>query len=195
LIDQNDTPTPLYEALAARPQQSHAVNGLYFPANPFTRYSGVWTFGELGADIGWVQDSQLEFDFVGRDVALLLREDNYVAFLYPTIDGQPANATPRDASGNAFINLKSNSESPELRLVPVARELADGTHTLRIVADRGWDRWAFAGFAVSSGDLSAPYNRQIGVALFAAVVAGLAAIVTAIQIDWRPLLRPFIELW
>lgn len=195
LIDQNNSLTPLYEALAARPAQTHAVNGLYFPANPFTRYSGVWTFGELGADVGWLRDSQVEFDFAGHNVALLLRQDDYVAFLYPTIDEQPANATPLDASGNAFINLKSGSLSPELQLVPVARDLADGEHTLRIIADRGWDRWAFAGFAVSSGDLSAPYNRQIGVALFTAAVAALAAVVTAAQIDWRPLFRPISGLW
>jgi hypothetical protein len=38
---------------------------------------------------------------------------------------------------------------------------------------------------VSSGNLSEPYNRQIGVALFTAVVAALASAVTAAQMDWR----------
>jgi O-antigen ligase len=195
LIDQQSQPTPLYEALAARTPQTRAANGLHFATNLFTRYSGVWTFGELGADIGWVQDSQLEFDFSGRDVSLLLRQDNYAAFLYATIDGQPANAAPRDAAGNAIINLKSGSLEPELGLVPVARSLADGEHTLHLVADRGWDRWAIAGFAVGSGNLAAPYDSQIAAALLTAVVAALAASAAAVQIDWRPITRPFALVW
>jgi hypothetical protein len=109
LIDQNDTPTPLYEALTTREPQPRAVNGLYFPTNPFTRYSGVWTFGELGADIGWIRDSQLEFDFAGRDVALLLRQDDFVAFLYPQLDNPPI--PRRDASRNTFINLKRQPDT------------------------------------------------------------------------------------
>lgn len=195
LIDSDDRPTLLYDALAARPAQTRAANGLYFATNPFTHFSGVWTFGDLGADIGWVRDSQLSFEFSGRDVSLLLRQDDYSAFLYATIDGQPANATPHDSGGNAIVNLTSNSREPELSMVPVGRGLPDGDHTLRIAADQGWDRWAFAGFGVGSGDLSAPYTSQIAVALFTAVVASLAAVVTALQIDWRPLTRPFRSVW
>lgn len=195
LIDQDDTPTALYDALAARPAQTRAADGLYFATNPFTRYSGVWTFGELGADIGWVQDSQLELDFSGSDAALLLREGDYVAFLYLTVDGLPANATPRDASGSSFISLTSASSLTERQLVPVVRQLEDGDHTLRIIADRGWDRWAIAGFAVSSGDLTAPYDRQIAAALFTAVIAGLASLASAAQIRWQPLAHSTSRLW
>jgi len=186
LIDPQGNPTPLWTTLAQRPQQTSAANGLYFPANPFAHYAGVWTFGDLGADIGWVQDSQFDFDYQGSDLALLLREDNYVAILYPTVDGQPANAAPHDASGNAFINLESGSLQPELNLVPVANGDSTGEHTLHISADRGWDRWALAGFAVSSGDLAEPFNRQIGVALFTATIAALAAAVTATRFNWSP---------
>ncbi len=88
------------------------MNGLYFPANEFTRYSGVWTFGDLGADIGGA-DSQFDFAFAGSDVALLLREDDYVASLYATIDGQPANALPQDASGSTMVNLTSDTRLPQ----------------------------------------------------------------------------------
>jgi O-antigen ligase len=194
LIDPSGEPKPLFQALAGLETHS-AANGLYFPANPYARYSGVWTFGALGADIGWVQDSRVVFDFVGSDIALLLRRDNYLAFLYPTIDGSPPNATPRDPDGRGFIALRSADLTPSLDLIPVARGLPLGTHTLEIVADRGWDRWALAGFAVSSGDLAAPYNRQIDVAILTSVLAFAAVIVSAVQIDWRPLGMRLSALW
>jgi O-antigen ligase len=194
LIDSSGEPKALLQMLTDL-ETSSAANGLYFPANPYARYSGVWTFGELGADIGWVQDSQVEFDFVGSDIALLLRRDDYLAFLYPTIDRHAPNATPQDPDGRGFIALRSADLTPSLDLIPVARGLPLRTHTLEIVADRGWDRWALAGFAVSSGDLAAPYNRQIDVAILTSVLAFAAVIVAAVQIDWRPLGMRFSGLW
>lgn len=195
LVDQNDEPTPLLTALTERSTHEHAADGLYAVTNPYAQYHGVWTFGELGADIGWLQDSRLTFNFTGRDLALLLRQDDYVAYLYPTIDGQPANATARDASGNAYIVLTSGDLQPEVVLSPVARNLAPGDHTLHVVADRGFDRWALVGYAVSSGDLSAPYDRQIIIALATTIIAGVTALVCGWLIDWRPLLRPLDGLW
>ncbi len=194
LIDQQGEPTPLWSALTER-SDTRARDGLYPASNPYARYSGVWTFGELGADIGWVQDSQFDFDFTGSDVALLLRQGDYLAFLYPTIDGLPANAAPRDAAGNAFINLKSGTELPETNLVPVARGLPYGEHTLHVTADRGWDRWAIAGFAVSSGDLAAPYSRQLAVAIVTAIAAAISTAISLHRLDWSPLTRRFASLW
>lgn len=195
LVDANGEPDALWNALAGRSLPSAATNGLYFPANDYTNYSGVWTFGALGADIGWVQDSQLDFRYVGNDAALLTREDDYMAFLYATVDGQPANELPRDAAGNAVLSLTSDTREPELNLVPVARGMGSGEHMLHLAADRGWDRWALAGFAVSSGDLAAPYNRQISVALLTAVVSALAAVVTIWRFDWTPLKPRTAGVW
>ena len=195
LVDPQDNPTSLWTALKNRAQPTAASNGLYFPANPFASYSGVWTFGDLGADIGWVQDSQLDFSYTGSDLALLVRQDDYLAFLYSTVDGQQANALPRDASGNAVLNLTSDTRQPETNLVPVAHGLGAGQHTLHIGADRGWDRWALAGYAVSSGNLADPYNRQIDVAILTAAVSACAAVVTALRFDWSPLRRRTRNLW
>lgn len=174
LLQPNDQFTLLYNALAARPAPAQALDGIFPAANPFAEYSGVWTFSELGADIGWLNDSQLRFRFFGRDVALLVREDDYVAYLYVNINAQPANALPRDNRGNAYLLLTSDSQSPETNLVLVARNLSLQQHSLTAVADRGWDRWALVGYAVSSGDLAAPYNQQIAVA-WAAFAVGIAA--------------------
>ncbi|MEP7290624.1 MAG: O-antigen ligase family protein, partial [Chloroflexota bacterium] len=195
LIDPHGNPTPLWSALVDRPQPAAAANGLYFPANDYAQYSGVWTFSALGADIGWVQDSQLDFTYQGNDLALLVREDNYVAYLYASVDGQQANALPRDASGSAILNLTSDTREPETNLVAVARNMGAGEHTLHVTADRGWDRWALAGYAVSSGNLALPYNRQIAVALATAGVSALAALVSILRFDWSPFRRRTSALW
>jgi O-antigen ligase len=200
LIDQNNSPTALWEALVQRQPIAAATDGLYAAANPFAHYSGVWTFGELGADIGWVNDSQAAFDFYGRDLALLLREDDYVAYLYPTIDDLPANVPPTDPDGNPYILLTSDTRQPKLNLVPVAHDLPLEQHRLRIAAhdlvpDDALDRWALVGYAVSSGDLRAPYDRQIAVAAFTVIVAVAACLITGLHFQWSVHLRPLGLLW
>lgn len=191
LVDQDGAESALLQALQTYRYPTVAQNGLFHARNAHARYSGVWQFSELGADIGWLPatDSQLSFDFYGADIAMLLREDDYFAFLYPTVDGRAPNAVQKDASGNAYVLLRSNSRAPETNLVPIATNLVLGSHTLHASADQGWDRWAIAGYAVSSGDLSAPYNRQIALGLFA---TGLSLIVLVVMIatapwaDWLP---------
>lgn len=189
LVDQTGNATPLLQALWQRTPERLAENGLFFAANPYARYSGVWVFGQLGADIGWINDSSVTFSFSGRAIALLLREDNYAAYLYPTIDEQQPNALPRDPAGNAYIVLTSDSRQPEVNLVTVARDLSPGVHTLRVVADDlvledAVNRWALVGFAVSDGDLAVPYDRQIGVALASALVSLAAFGVAAARVSW-----------
>ncbi len=200
LLNPDGQPTPLWEALTTYQPPAVAQNGLYHPVTRHARYSGVWTFSELGADIGWINDSQLEFDFAGTDIALLLREDNYVAYLYPTVDGQRPNALPTDTSGNGYIILRSNSLAPERNLVPVARGLPNTPHTLRITTDEldpieAEDRWALAGYAVSSGNLAAPYNTQITLALLTAIIAAVSATITALQLNWRPAIQQVNVIW
>lgn len=189
LLDPQSNPAPLWEFLAGRTVPQAATDGLYPAQNPYARYSGVWTFGELGADIGWVNDSALSFDFAGRDVALLVREDDYVAYLYITIDNEQANALPTDADGNAYLLLTSDTLEPQVDRVTVARQLPLSEHTLRAVADdlvpdEAKDRWSLVGYAVSSGNLRAPYDRQIAVAWVAVVVAAAASVITGVQVPW-----------
>ena len=191
ILNSDNQPSPLWQSLADRPNATHATNGLFAPQNPYTDYEGIWTFGDLGADIGWVEDSRLTFNFNGQDIALLLRQDDYVANLYPTIDSQPANNLPQDNAGNSYIVLTSDSLQPEISLVNISNNLDDTTHQLSIVADElipddSQDRWALVGFAVGSGNLEEPYNRQISIAWFTAIVAGISMVVASNQINWTP---------
>ena len=196
LVGIDGAPSPLLQALEAYRYPEAAQDGLYHALNPYAGYSGVWQFSDLGADIGWLTptDSRLKLDFYGTDVAMLLREDDYVAFLYPTVDDAPANATQRDSSGNAYIFLRSNSRGPELNLVPVSTGLALGRHTLRAVADRGWDRWAIAGYAVSSGELATSYAGQIQLGIFATVLSLLLFAHSVLSAPWGDWLPPLTAL-
>ncbi len=185
LLDAQSHPTLLLDALIARHVQQAidaAPHGLFPARNPFTAYSGLWTFSDIGADIGWQRDSRLNFTFHGTDLSLLLREDDYVGYLYVQVDGQPANALPTDNLGNSYVILTSGTRSPETNLVPIARDLPPGVHTLEIVADRGFDRWALAGFAVSGSDPTAHYSVQIA-ALLLTMLAALVGLITTTASD------------
>ncbi len=196
LVQPDGAPSPLLQALEGYSYPEWAQNGLFHALNPHARYSGVWQFSDLGADIGWLSpsDSRLEFDFYGTELAMLLREDDFVAFLYPSVDGSPANATQKDSSGNAYIFLRSNSRLPELNLVPVASDLALEKHTLSAVADDGWDRWAIAGYAVSSGDLARHFEMQVLLGLFATVLSLLLFTHSALTAPWGDWLPPLSKL-
>jgi len=197
LINQDNEPTPLLEAIQNYQLPDLPQNGLFHPRTLSARYSGVWEFSELGADIGWLEttDSQLEFHFMGSDISILLREDDYVAFLYPTIDDKQVNATPHDTNGNSYIFLRSNSRLPEKNLTLIANQLSNNKHTLKIVADKGWDQWAIAGFAVSSGNLAIPYNNQIAIGSVAIIVSSILIIITTITIPWREIIPPISLLF
>ena len=186
LIDQQGQPTQLWHSLAEFPYAQVASNGLYSPQSSYVSYSGIWAFSDLGADIGWVEDSRFTLDFQGADIALLLRQDDYVSHLYATVDGNEANALPRDVNGAAYINLRSGDLQPHLELVPVARELPDGQHRLEVVADELIpdeliNRWPLAGFAVSDGNLAQPYIRQVQIAGLATLISAVALILAIIN--------------
>ncbi|MGB7340213.1 MAG: O-antigen ligase family protein [Phototrophicaceae bacterium] len=191
VINQENQRTILWQALADYDDSTTARNGLYHPRTAFAEYSGLWTFSERGADIGWLEtsDSQLRFNFTGRDIALRLREGDYFAFLYPTVDGHVANNTPLDANGNAYISLRSENQRPELSMIAVSRNLMDEAHELHVIADRGWDQWALAGYAVSSGDLAIPYRQQLTIGWIAALASLVATIIAGYTLPWRQMIN------
>ncbi len=197
LLDASGQATPLLNALAGRPAPAAAGNGLHPVSSPWAKYSGIWTFGDSGADFGWINDSQLQFDFVGGDVALLVREGDYVAWLFSTVDGEPANALPRGPDGRAYLTLTSATRQPRLRLVTLASNLAPGSHRLEIlvkelVPDELEARWALAGFAVSQGNAAEPWERQILAGSIASLVAALALLVTARALNLRPAMKRLV---
>ncbi|MBW4435791.1 MAG: O-antigen ligase family protein [Pleurocapsa minor GSE-CHR-MK-17-07R] len=194
LVGADGAYSPLFGALDA--MNSGPAPGLYVAQNTNASYSGIWTFGPLGADLGWGSDSRASFTFTSAAVSLLLRQDDYVALLYPTVDGSVPNLLPLDAGGRAFIQLTSDTLGPQTQLVPVASGLNnEAQHTLELAADRGWDRWAIVGYGVGPGNLATPYVNAVNVALLAAIVTGAAVLVSGREVHWGPLTRPLRLAW
>lgn len=197
LVDPANQPGPLWSALTQHARATTATNGLWAARNAYTSYSGIWTFGPLGADIGWVNDSRVRFHFSGTEVAVLLRQQAAIAHLYPTLKGNAeVNALPHDANGNPFLSLTSGDFNTQIALVVVARGLPDESHTLHLTADElipddTVNRWPLVGFAVSEEDLRTPYNRQIAVAWLTALVAALVLVYSVSRLDWQPLNQRF----
>ena len=184
LADATTTFASAYQHLTPE----YPSNGLFHPKSSSVRYSGLWTWSQkLGADIGWLEtsDSQLTFDFYGREVALLLNEDDYFAFLYPRIEGQRVNRLPTDSAGNPYVLLRSASTRPERTLRLIADDLTHQTHRLHLIADKGWDRWAIQGFAVSDGDLAAPYRAAQNASLVAVLLTALACLSAVLSFSPR----------
>jgi O-antigen ligase len=149
-------------------------------------YRGNWSFdAAFGADIGESGDSvRLEFD--GTDLGVQVRRGDYRAYFYITVDGQPANALPRDHRG-AYLNLTSPDRSADdVVIVPVARHLAPGRHVAELVAERGWGQWALAGFSAANLPDQRPFHRAL--ALLGLVAAGLSvgAAWTGRRAAWGP---------
>ncbi len=151
LIQHGGQPTDLSPALFANPGPgaSAAPPGRYHPTSPFATYAGEWQFSALGADFGQRGDSEATFTFAGTEFALEVRRDNYRAYLYVTIDGDHANALPVDNLGQSYLVLTSDDLEPHTEVIPVARGLSPGIHTLHMRADRGWDQWALGAFRVA----------------------------------------------
>lgn len=175
LLKPDGNPTNLLEAIQNHPTPSSASNGLFEPSTKYATYTGVWTFGPLGADSGWVDGSQAALTFEGTNVALLLREGNYVGYIYPQIDGQRINKLPYDNAGNPYIVLTSGSGETETTLTTIADNLPYGNYTLKLIADRGWDQWPLVSYAVSDSNLREPYKAIYSVSLLVFTLSGILA--------------------
>ncbi len=135
------------------PADESLSSGLHVPTDSRIKYDGQWRMGPLGADVqpnADGSDSRFTTTIIGDSVALSVRRADYVAYLYVTIDDQPANALPRNADGQAYLLLTSPDRQPHTDLITVARDLPPGQHKLSVRAYLGYDRWAIAGIAVGS---------------------------------------------
>ncbi|MCA9916300.1 MAG: O-antigen ligase family protein [Anaerolineales bacterium] len=158
--------------------------------NPAQIYEGNWEFSpEFGADIGQQPDDVLlgdkvTFTFYGTDLGLRVRRANFRARFYITIDGQPANALPRDENGAMLILTSAVKSDDYLATEPVARNLAPGVHTAQIIASRGWDQWALNGFSVGYQPDEPWYRWGIWILAGTAVLSLILATRTSRQANW-----------
>ncbi|MCL7455317.1 MAG: O-antigen ligase family protein, partial [Anaerolineae bacterium] len=171
LVDAENAPQAAYYALQELAERSPvAWPGVYLPDHEAGQYEGEWQVTAGGADIGASGD-RLVIPFYGTRLDLRVRRGDYRAFLFVTIDGQPANGLPRDAQGRAYVVLYDPLHGEES--VTLAHNLPGGEHRAEIVAERGWSQWAIAGWDVAWQEGSgAPWVGAL-VALAALPVLGV----------------------
>ena len=187
LMTPEGEPRPLYEAVqtwaaeAAQTPVAHA--GAYRADTDLATFDGTWTLGPQGADTGEHGENTVSFTFEGTGVALTVRRGPYRAFLFVTVDGEPASALPRDRDGRAYAVLFD--PLAEAVTVTLAQGLAPGIHTVEIEAERGWGQWALADWRVVDAPGSAVELRR-GYLLF-----GVLGLLGAAGVAWSvPRLEP-----
>lgn len=196
LVGPDGTPRPVYDAVSSWARRPPANDpGDWTPASGVAEWEGRWELSELGADPGQEGLYRVTIPFWGTDFGLRARRGNYRAYFYVTVDGKPANALPRDESGQAYIVLTSPDYQPQEVTIPVARGLPPGFHTAVVVAERGWDQWPLAGWSVGYHPDDRPY-RAVLAGMGGVVFAALAGLVlVGRRMDWGRAGRAVAEAW
>lgn len=189
-VAPDGSPRPVFEAVAqlARSQQAN-YPGAYHALSGVAEWRGDWEFSDLGADPSQEGGEEVTIPFWGTDLGLRVRRGHYRAYLYVTIDGQPANALPWDESGRAYLVLTSPDYQPQLVTLPVAEGLPPGLHVATVTVERGWDQWPFVGWSVAYHPDETAYRWSLfGMGLVWAT-ALILAWVTARRMGWDRLGR------
>ncbi len=187
LRGQDGSLTPTAEAI--RTQAAHFNTalwpGIYPAVTPLAQYSGEWRFSDLGADVVEGGNSVVDVPFAGDTLAVTVRRDNYRGYLYVTVNGEPARSLPQDARG-AYLVLTSPDYQPRVETLPVAAgQEAGRRHVAHIEAERGWNQWALAGFAVGAHVNTIAYDAAFGGLLALAAGLAVAAFRVGRGLRWR----------
>lgn len=208
LVGPDGDPRPVYDAVAAwiAGLPDGAPVGGYPALNRWASYEGGWRAGPLGADIGRSAEfttdhsaglttsaagDRATFRFAGSDVALTVRRGPYRAFLYVTVDGEPANGLPRDATNCSYVVLYD--DRPGVVTVPLATGLSPGAHTVEVVPQGGWGQWALVDWRVGAGPVDAGFAWKVA----GLVVCGLGLAVLFVRdvrrVEWAALGGAFLR--
>ncbi|MFP4345271.1 MAG: O-antigen ligase family protein [Anaerolineales bacterium] len=187
VVGPEGEPRPVYAAIRAWSERPRVARpGVYPAGTSLAEFEGDWRLGPLGADIGLDADGteggeRVRLTFEGTGVALTVRRGPYRAFLFVTIDGEPAPALPRDTEGRAYVVLYDPLTASET--VPLAENLPSGRHTVEVVADRGWYHWALADWRVVDRPSQLPYRLGLSFLLVAGGT-GLLLVLTSARHVW-----------
>jgi O-antigen ligase len=147
LTEEDGRPRPTLDAVRVLADTAiKAWPGVYVADHPSGIYEGDWRVTSYGADIGESGDS-LTIPFWGTRLDLTVRPGDYRAFLFATVDDQPANGLPRDSDGRAYIVLYD--PLGKTKTVTLAQGLSESDHVAKVIAERGWGRWAILGWTIS----------------------------------------------
>ncbi len=175
-------------ALPARPGSP-----TYQP-NPLATFTGGWRFSELGADWSATGD-KVTIPFHGTDLALRVRRAADRANFYITIDGQQANALPRDDQGAYLQLIPPDARFTDIQTIPVATGLTDTDHVAEIVAERGWNQWSLIGWSVGRSEDRSQLNTTYGLLIMAGLLLTVGTVYFGRKADWGNSGRQVSTLW
>ena len=154
--------------------------GIWAPDDPAVSETGGWRLTGQAADPphgAAGDDNVLVVPFEGTGLAVQIQRGPFWGYLDATVDGQPANALPRDGD-RAILVLHDPLGDQEL--VTIADGLTDGAHQVELRATGGWEQWPLLSFVVSNETARrwpVPLGWILGIAgllLSGVGVAGLA---------------------
>lgn len=166
----------------------------HYQPNPQATFTGGWRFSELGAD--WSQTGdKVAIPFHGSDFALRVRRAADRANFYITIDGQPANALPRDENGAYLQLIPPDINLTDIQTIPVATGLADADHLAEIVAERGWNQWSLIGWSVGRQEDRGPLNTVYGLLGVSGLLLVLGTVYFGRRAEWGSVGRAVAAAW
>ncbi len=173
--DGSERPLTAALAQAATARSDVLAPGRHQPTAPALHYSGAWRVTSLAADPARSPDDALTFRFTGRRLDLEVQRGNYWAYLIISVDGQPANALPRQENGDAFLVLYDPLAARAT--VTVADRLAPGEHQATVHPVGGWGQWPLLALTIydelPSPGLSRPFDWLL---LIGGLLGSLAAL-------------------
>ena len=165
-----------------------------YQPNPLATFTGEWRFSELGADWSATGD-KVTIPFRGTDLALRVRRAADRANFYITIDGQPANALPRDEHGAYLQLIPPDARFTDIQSIPVAAGLTDTDHVAEIVAERGWNQWSLIGWSVGRSEERGTWDAFYGLLAVGGLLLAIGAVYFGRTADWGSLGRRVSALW
>lgn len=147
MVDADFAPRPVYFSVSTASKPQHVAGpGEYEETNPALTFNGDWLYqadpSAYGAqyihntagisNTGMTDTATLRF--YGEALDLIAWREPGAGRLFVSVDGKPVNALPHDASGESFVDL-ANGQTEWRAVIPIARNLVRGEHTLELRAD------------------------------------------------------------
>jgi len=138
MVDVDFTPRLVYRAVKAE-AVLRLTAGYFEETSPAVRPGAGWNY-EVTAQASAGQHitsdrtgAELTITFQGRSLDLVTLREPGAGSIYVTVDGQPANALPRDKAGHAYLDLSSPTTRWQVQTT-VATNLRSGQHVAQITS-------------------------------------------------------------
>ncbi len=140
MVGVDFTPRPVYFAVSgATVSQRVAGPGDYQETNPAVTFHGDWHLRANDAASGeqfmtTADGGTAQIRFYGEELDLVYRTSPSGGRLFVTVDGAPVGGLARDETGQTFVDQASSVDKWR-QVVPVARNLRRGEHTVELRAE------------------------------------------------------------